>query len=312
MEELADQLEIGILVLDKSGKVTLANRFLKERGIISDNCGGKVHYEVIRSLQLIGLIDEMLERGESEGEFSFNERVYRVKGRGGIVQVEDVTDLKLQERLQREFVATVSHELSTPVTAIKGFLETILVSGEFKENLVRRALMRAVELEKLIKSVKYLVLLEFEKGNLREEVLLDDVLNDVLEDLKEDMNIRRINVSVDTEPGLRVKCDREKLYILFRNVVENAVRYNRVEGRVLIRAVGSGEYVEVRVEDTGSGIPKGDLPLVFKPFFSAGEHRGMGLGLAISKRIAEFCGGDIGIESEEGVGTTVKIRLIRS
>ncbi len=310
MKEILNSLETGILLIDYDGRVEFANKFCVERGLSLEDFKGKKYYEAVRSLDLIGLIGELVEGKKEEGEFEYRNRVYRVRCKKNtvcIIHIEDITQVKNAEKMQREFIATVSHELSTPLTAVRGFLETMLMSKSYNRTMLEKALKRTKELENLIKSIRLLVLLESENRKLSTEVNLQEIIEEITEDLRGELEEKKINLEIVLEPNITVKCDREKLYILLKNIIENAVRYNGENGSVIIRGRKIPEGIEINIEDTGIGIPKEDIPFIFNPFFSGRNRKGMGLGLAISKKIADFCGADIEIESEEGKGTTVKI-----
>ncbi len=210
------------------------------------------------------------------------------------------------EKLQRKFVATVSHELSTPLTAVKGLLETALTEESPSRDLLRRALTRVEELEKLVKTVRLLITLDREKGKLKEEVSLEEVISQVLEDLRAEIEELRLEVIRKIYVD-RLTSDREKLYILLRNIVENAVRYNVKGGKIFLLSERTPEGVLLEIRDTGEGIKKEELPFIFNPFFGGENRRGMGLGLAISKKIADFLGVEIEVLSKKGEGTKVSL-----
>ncbi len=307
MVDLLKKLDLGVVLFDDEGRVEFANDFCFKRGVLTENPAGRKYYEVFRNVELIGLIGEMLEGSREEGRFEFGGRHYRIKrieGERKAVQVEDVTEILRAERVQREFVATVSHELSTPLSAVGGLLETFLHSGS--RELVERALRRVVELQRLIESVRLLVSLEGSNPKPGEEVNVEEILERVERDLKEEIERRGIRVVKDIREKVLIG-DEEKLYILLRNLVENAVRYNREGGRVDITLRREGKGVVLEIRDTGIGIPKEDIPYLFVPFFGGKNKRGMGLGLAVSERIVKWLGGEIEIESREGVGTTVRV-----
>jgi len=310
MESLLDQLVIGILLMDREGRVEFANSFCIERELTARRYEGKRYYETVRSLSLISLLGEFLEGRGSSGEFEHRDRHYRVLCRAGelyLIQIEDITPYRDLERMRREFVASVSHELSTPLAAVRGLLETMLLSDNPGKELIERAIRRVGEFEDLINSIKLLTLVERGGGEAVGEVRVDEVVEAVLGDLRSEMEEKGLELEVRVEEGVTVRCDREKIYILLRNIIGNAIRYNREGGKVEVAVWRSPEGVKLEVSDTGRGIPRRDLPFIFTPFFRSGEGGGLGLGLAISKRIVEFCRGRIEVESEAGRGTVVRI-----
>jgi len=312
MESLLNRLNVGVLLLTREGRTEFVNKFCIDRELAVPEFRGKKYYETFRNLKLISLLGEFLAGECTAGEFEHRERHYKVTlstENPLLIQIEDITPLRKAERLQKEFVAFVSHELSTPLTAVRNLLEAVVLSEKPSPELLRKALKRVEEFERLINSVKMLTVLEAERGRVFREVDIGEIIAEVIEDLKREVEEKRIRISVSAAGKVSVRCDRDKIYILLRNVIENAVRYNREEGRIRIEASRSGGVFIVSVEDTGRGIPAEDLPLICRPFFRKGEGKGLGLGLAISKRIVEFCGGSIAIESEPSVGTKVRITL---
>ncbi len=309
MESILDRLRMGIVLLAEDGSVRYANKFCKELKLISQDCEGRKYYEAFRNLELIGFVGELLEGKSKSLEFWHQGRFYRASSFGeGAIQIDDMTELWKFKRLQREFAAAVSHELSTPLTAIKGLLETALIKETPDVKLLGRALKRVEDLEKLIKSLRTLTLLDSGEKPLKGTFSLKELVERILEDFKEEITQKELKVRLigdDTE----VKSDKEKLYILLKNLVENAIKYNEAGGSITIRLSRDNRRTKVAIEDTGKGIPKEDLPLIFQPFFGGKNKKGMGLGLAISKKIADFLSAELRIRSEEGKGTTAEILL---
>jgi len=265
MESVLNHLEVGVLLLNRQGRVEFANRFCVEKEITTRDFEGKRYYETIRSLDLISLLGDFLEGCREPGEVEHKGRRYRVTCAGEellIVQMEDVTAVRDAERLQREFVASVSHELSTPLTAVRGLLETALLSEQPRRELLEKALRRIREFENLINSLRLLTLTEGKRSRPLREVEIEEVIMDVLEDLREKFEEKGITPKVSIEGRIRITCDREKVYILLRNVVDNAVRYNRERGRVSISVSEEEGNAIIAVKDTGRGISERDLEFV--------------------------------------------------
>ncbi len=311
MEKILEHLSTGIVLIGERGKVLYTNRFCLDRGLVSEDYKDKLYYEVLRSLELIGMVEEFLKGSRTEGEVVFKDRHYRLRfhREASFVEVNDITEPKKTESSHRDFVAYVSHELNTPITAVKGLLETLLLSEEFNKTLIDRAVKRLEDMRKLIESLKLITLPESALALNLTEVKVREVVNEVVEELKRTARERGVSIDTSEVESIKLLSDREKLSILLRNVIENAVKYNSEGGRVNIGARKEGDNILIVVEDTGVGIPAEELPFVFEPFFGGRNRKGMGLGLAISKKVVKLLGGDIGIESEEGKGTKVSIRF---
>ncbi len=309
MRDTLDELSVGLIVLTEEGVISFANRFCRENKIVSKNWKGKKYYEAIRSLELIGFARELLEGRSESIEFGHSGRFYRATPLGSFAfQIEDITEPLRFEKLQKEFIATVSHELSTPLTAVKGLIETALFQDTPSRELLERALKRVGDLEKLISSLRFLILSDTPQRLTKARFLINDLVKDIIEDLKEEVDRKNIRVEL-TEEKVEIESDREKLYALLKNLIENAVRYNREGGKVSVRIERVEHGIKILVEDTGEGIPKEDIPLLFQPFFGGKNRKGMGLGLAISKRIADFLGAELTLKSERGKGTTAEVSL---
>ena len=309
MKEVLDSLSVGVVVLAEDGSVEYVNRFCYEKGIVPQECAGKKYYEVFKSLELIGFVSELLEGKSGTLEFEYSGTVYRVSCPWDrCLQIEDITELSRFEKLQKEFAATVSHELSTPITAVKGLLETVLLQEVPSRELLERALKRVEDVEKLISSLRILIFLDFENKPARDRFSLKELVERVLEDLSEEISRKGLETVFAGEDA-EIESDREKLYILIRNLVDNAVRYNREGGSVSIKIERGSFGTKLVVEDTGEGIAGEDMPFIFEPFFGGRNKKGMGLGLAISRKIADFLGAEIRIKSEEGKGTTAEVLI---
>jgi len=310
MKDVVDNISLGVVLLNRDGQVKYANEFCKNRGIILQDFSGRKYYEAFRSLELINFVGEVLEGRKRELRFEHAGRVYRATPlkAGLAIQIEDITELVRVEKLQREFSASVSHELSTPITAVRGLLETALSDNNPDKALLERALKRIVEIERLVKALRYLVSLEGENSAPDESISLKGLLEGIAQDLREAAEVLGVVVELVCDES-EIKTNRERLYILLRNVVENAVKHNRKGGRVYIECRKTPEGVEISVKDTGEGIAKEDLPFLFQPFYKGKGKRGTGLGLTIAKRAADSLSAGLEIDSGEGSGTTVRILL---
>jgi len=309
MGEIIDRLGIGVLVLDQRGRVLKANRFCIEKGLVADNPEGSRYYEALRSFGFITLVNDFLEGRLKEGRFEHGGSVYEVLFHGNgdvVVEVREVSDIVRLREAQREFVAGIVHELATPITAVRGLLETAMLSENRKE-VIGRALSRVKEMERLINTMKVLLSDAVQHRAGEGSTPLRPVVEKILEDLKGEVEDKKVRVFVSIEDSIEVPCDEEKVYVILKNIIENAVKYNREGGKVEIEARASEGRVELTVRDEGLGIPPAELPLIFEPFFGGRNKKGLGLGLTLSKKFADLCGAKIEVQSREGTGTTVKV-----
>ena len=229
-----------------------------------------------------------------------------------------MTELRRLENIRREFVANVSHELRTPLTTIKGFIETLL-DGAAKDPATREKFLKIVaeetgRLGRLVEDV--LTLGEIEQGValLRKETVdLASELPMILERFKLRLQERRISVEnrLSGKP-LEVSGDRDKIHQVFVNLLDNAIKFNKPEGRITVWSEQESKGITVTIEDTGTGIPEDSLERVFERFFRADKSHskelgGTGLGLAIVKHIMEAHGGHASCQSTLGQGARFSV-----
>jgi len=249
--------------------------------------------------------------------------IEELKQRG--LELEAVNDrMNEMNSLKNNFVATISHELRTPLTAIRAYVETMLAAeaGSLPVEQQRRFLGVVLEesdrLSRLIDSV--LDLSRFESGHPkigRAAIELAEVVEEaawLLRPMAEasEVNLKVVNELADT----RVEADRDQMRQLVLHLGSNAVKFTPVRGTATLRVTGDERTVTLRVEDTGIGIPSGELEKIFDRFYqvdssSVRRFGGTGLGLSISKSIVEAHGGRIAAESEPGRGSVFSVHLKR-
>jgi signal transduction histidine kinase len=226
-------------------------------------------------------------------------------------RVEDLNDL------QRQFLADVSHELRTPLTIILSSLDLIAKMGASDPEFQARTLadMR-VEADRMARMVTQLLLLartDAGAGVAREPLLLADVLADVCRQVSPTATGATLCCEgLDRLESAVVSANRDYLTQLFLILLDNAFKYTPADGRIAVTAALHGEQAAVAVADTGVGIGAGDLPRIFERFYrgaNANGARGMGLGLAIARRLAEAHDGSIAVESEQGRGSRFTVTL---
>ena len=227
-----------------------------------------------------------------------------------------------RELLKRQFVTLVSHQLKTPLVAVHQYLDTLKQLGDTpdtaskRQDWLERCLKRTDEVLAIIKD--WLTLSKVESGSLTGEILRVDLKPIIL-------NTMEANADMAAEQGITleaelpadeypVKGDRNCLAVLFDNLIVNAIKYNKPEGRVSVSVKAQDHQIAVTVADTGIGIPEKYRQSLFDEFFrvkgqSSDQTTGTGLGLAICKRITTEMGGTIEVESELDVGSTFRVSL---
>ena len=238
----------------------------------------------------------------------------RIQDRTSILQAT-VEQLQELDRLKSAFVGIVSHELRTPLTPIKTLVENLLdgVGGSLSKqqhHYLSRIQANADRLTRMLNELLDLSKIEAGKIELRPTVLsIQELLADVLEVLQPLAQQKSITMEVTSIDGIpKVHADRDKLYEVLANLVDNAIKFTPSGGRIQIGTkVLNDRYIRVEVSDTGCGIPEEDLPKIFDKFYRvhslSSNHAGAGLGLAIAKGLIELHGGTIGVESTSGKGS---------
>lgn len=239
---------------------------------------------------------------------------------GAVLVVMDVTELHALERVRRDFVANLSHELKTPLTAIRGFAETLLdgkvEAAEENERFLRIIREHAVRLSRLTDDL--LKLARIEAGKMDVETLpvrLPDVIGFVLDSARVKAGERTLRVTGGAEDET-IHTDPNLLIEILQNLVDNAVQYSSEDGRVEIETKSRDGEVVVSVRDDGVGIPKAHRARIFERFYRVDPARsravgGTGLGLTIARHTAEGLGGRLTVSSQPGKGSVFSLALPR-
>lgn len=239
---------------------------------------------------------------------------------GQVIVLRDITEEERQEQARRDFVANVSHEIRTPLTTIKSYLEA-LDDGAIEDPSLRPRFLQVIqnETERMVRMVADLLQLSrLDAGRMPwtfKSLDLVKILDDVVSRFTIKCSQQGISMCVEAPLELPlVLVDQDKLNQVLDNLVSNALKHTPEKGSILLSAVLKRDVVEVKVTDTGIGIPSKDLPRLFERFYRVDKARsrkfgGTGLGLSIAKQIIEAHGGDIWIDSEMDKGTTVTFTL---
>jgi two-component system phosphate regulon sensor histidine kinase PhoR len=339
-----------MLLLNQAGRVALANRAFREMFGIQGDIADRPFMEVIRNHILAELVQNAHERrrtfsGEVEISFPKQTIVFATAlpivqeslrddmFRGTVVALHDITRLKMLERVRKDFVANVSHELKTPIAAIKGFAETLLDgaldSRKDAEKFVGIILNHSARLQRLVEDL--LTLSRIELGEMQFVLQHADVrqmienTNALMESKAREKNI---TVSQEIDPDLPpVTADPDRIIQVLVNLLDNAVKFTPEGGsvRVSARAISdcasriseSAEdqsAVEITIEDTGPGIPPLLIPRLGERFYRVDPARsrelgGTGLGLAIVKHILQVHGSGLTIRNAQRRGAIVSFCL---
>jgi two-component system phosphate regulon sensor histidine kinase PhoR len=325
-------MQEGVVVVDPDGRIVLVNPALRSMLLLGSDPVGKLLIETVRHAQLEDLLvsvrEEPSETNRIEIELpGLKPRRLLVHAaplsgddEGLLVVFVDVTELRRLESLRRDFVANASHELRTPIAAVRSATET-LRSGALEDPGVAARFVDIIErnaqrLQSLLEDMLELSKLESNEFKLkRERVELGSVVPIVLALFRERAEKKAVRLTAELARGsAAVAADSRALEHVLSNLVDNAVKYCPAGTRVIVSASLVGDRVHLVVSDTGPGIPAEHLPRVFERFYrvDAGRSRelgGTGLGLSIVKHMVEAMSGRVWVESEVGRGSTFTVSL---
>lgn len=335
LESVLDNMINGIVMIDRNGIIVLMNRRAEEvLGFSARELVGRHFAEAKQQYELSQMIQEGLKSKEhlrEEITFYFpEERLLELnlvpihpEGNdfsGVLLVLQDVSAIRRLERMRSEFVANVSHELKTPITAVKGFAETLL-GGAVNDEETARSFLQIIydesdRLNRLIGDILELSKIESRRVPLVfSPVEVDTFAEKSVKLMESEASRKNIELSMTIEPGLYVEADEDRLRQIIMNLLSNGINYTPEGGRVSLKIEGLGDdYIRVQIADSGIGIPKKDLPRIFERFYRVDKARsrssgGTGLGLSIVKHLVELHKGTISVTSAVGVGTTFTIEL---
>lgn len=338
LQSVLNNMTGGIVMLSYDGTIVLVNRAAEEMlGIKAEYVTGKSYRELRQHYELTKLIEEGLEHRmnirEERSLYFPVESIVRLDGvtmvqddgsyRGMLFLLQDVTDIRRLERMRSEFVANVSHELKTPLAAVKGFAETLL--GGVEDEKTSRSFLQIIydeseRLNRLIRDILELSKIESKRIAMEySPIHLSTFFESLIEFMKPAADKKRISLQMQVPEELFMEGDEDKLRQIFTNLLSNAINYTQEGGRVQLIAremhvKEHGDAVEFIVKDSGLGIPKKDIPRIFERFYRVNKSRsrssgGTGLGLSIVKHLVDLHHGSIKVESELGLGSSFIIEL---
>jgi two-component system phosphate regulon sensor histidine kinase PhoR len=327
-------MEEGVLVTGPDQRVIFCNSaFCQAAGVSNTRWEGRLVVELIRNSDLLSMIQKALAGNKViHGEVvvgSIRTRSFAVTSApvhsdtlisGAVMVLHDISEIRRLERARRDFVANVSHEFRTPLTAIRGFAETLLEGAledvENNRRFIEIIHDHALRLSRLTDDL--LRLAQIEAGQLQLEIQPITVVNIVepcLETTRVKAAQKGLALEVQCAPDLpALRGDIRSLQGVLQEILDNAVRYSSKDGRIRIQTAIQGSQAVISVSDTGIGIPKADQDRIFERFYRTDPARsrdsgGTGLGLSIAKHLIEAHGGRIKVESEVGRGSTFYIYL---
>lgn len=325
----------GVIVIGNNERIVFLTEPIRHMfDLRSKEAAGKPYWEVIRHEEINACFEEAIHSrkslnkiitllGPQESHFAMQISCVNSESRNlsGIVAVfHDITELKKLERLRSEFVANVSHELKTPLTTIKGFVET-LKEGAVRDPANARKFLDIIEkhtarLENLVNDLLTLSSLESKAAELHlEKVRVSSFIHPIAVLFNDRLKNKELNLETDIPEDIPfVNVDHIKMEQVILNLLDNAIKFTPAAGAIKIETAVADDHVRIDVKDTGIGIEAAHLPRIFERFYRVDKGRsremgGTGLGLSIVKHIVQQHGGRVAVQSTPGQGTVFSVFL---
>lgn len=337
VDSIINSMTSGIVAVDTEYRILMINSIASEIFGIKHGPGviGINILELIRNNRINAFLKETIEKnvplvkevtiGQPENRIL---RVHTtpiksmdagVLNSGGIASIQDITGIKKLEQIRTEFVSNVTHELKTPLTSIRGFIET-LRNGAIDDREVAEKFLEIIDIEAerlstLINDI--LQLSEIESKHKDSNIgtyNLKSIVSEILSILQGSAEKKGIVLIDDVADGIIITANRDRIKQMLINLVDNGIKYNKENGSVAVQAHKVGGKLVISVKDTGIGIAEEHIQRIFERFYRVDKGRsrsmgGTGLGLSIVKHIVNLYNGDIKVNSTPGKGTEFVIQL---
>lgn len=334
-QAVIESMKEGVLAVDTEGRILLLNKTAEDLiGLSEETSKGEKLSDTISNKDIVNFFQTILiEKTSRVLEIVFNgndsEKDVQINGSilydsnnveiGALGVFNDITTLKQLDNLKKDFVANVSHELKTPITSIKGFVET-LREGNFEDGETTKKFLKIISrnAERLNAIIEDLLMLSrLEQENFQDKLQLDNVnIRSVIEAALSGFEFKakekNIIVEIECEDNLTLNINNSLIENALENLIDNAIKYSGQNCKVLIKTSYEGDNFVLSVQDEAGGIPAENIPRLFERFYRVDKARsrdagGTGLGLAIVKHIAQVHRGFAQVKSELGKGSTFSI-----
>ena len=326
-EIFINQLEDIIIILNKFNVIIFANisalNFFGNK-LLSQNIGSQIRIPDLLDAIDQNRQDKLLKKIDLEIKFPtykyLKADIISTELENVIIIMRDYTEVKKSQDLRSDFVANVSHELKTPLTSIKGFLEVIETSAkddpQMQKKSIKIMLAQANKMQILIDDLLLLNRIEQQEHiKLRDRVNIIEVLKEVISNYSEQANEKNITIKfINSKKDFLVKGNKEKLTVLFKNILDNAIKYSSPNTEIGFEVNSKNAKVSIVVQDQGIGIPKKDILRITERFYRSDNGKklkieGTGIGLSIVKHIINQHEGELRISSIEGKGSEFIVEL---
>ena len=331
LSAILENMAEGVVGISVSREVLIMNPSAQKMlGVQEASAVGKSFLEVTKNTQMDEMMKRALETQKSvQGEMSFSfpeKKIVKANAIGlekneghvaGILVFYDITEFRNLERSRQEFVANVSHELKTPLTSIKGFIETLL-DGAFQDSDKSKNFLGIIKedtdrLERLIEDLLHLSRIESKRLDLQlSSIPLKAEVEKQVVLFRQKIEQQKIQIENQIDPEQMLCADPDRFKQVLINLLDNAIKFNSPGGKVTLFSKATSEGLEFCIQDQGVGIAEKDIARVFERFYRVDKARsrdlgGNGLGLSIVKHIVEAHGGNVSCESRPGKGSTFKV-----
>lgn len=332
LRTIMSSMQEALVVVDSEGTIMLSNTSSQALLGMAPQPDGLPLVAACRSPELVYLVESTQQSGQSKRVelqappiaprlVSAQATPWKIddKVQGVVVVGYDLTPQREIKEMQREFIANVSHELKTPLTAIRGYAET-LQSGALEDvdtarSFVNIIMRNAEQMQMMVEDLLHLSKLEAGRLQLvMEELSISDVISEILARFQMRIREKNLECTVNWLDMGVIRSDRRMLIHIVNNLIDNAIKYSHENGKLQISGHRENGYWILQVLDTGIGIAASELPRVFDRFWRADRSRtratgGTGLGLAIVKQLVTQLRGTVAVRSDEGKGSTFTVRL---
>lgn len=338
LEAILKSMNVGLVAVDDDYKIILCNETFQTMLGIKEDIVGTLFYEATRNRQLFNVIEKSIEEEdyiEEEAKLNYGQQEQLIKitaspiksklnrdvRTGALILIENISNLRKLENIRRDFVSNVTHELKTPLTSIKGFVEA-LKGGAIEEKALAERFLDIIEIEterlsSLIDDILSLSEIETMRIDATTgEHDIGSIVYEIKDVLSTQLEEKKLELHLNIQPDMQMyRCNRNRIKQLFINLIDNSIKYTE-KGSVTVDVKQSidRQHIVIKITDTGIGIEEQHIERLFERFYRVDKGRsrkqgGTGLGLSIVKHIVELYHGTIEVKSKYGEGTTMKIRL---
>ncbi|WP_456395305.1 sensor histidine kinase [Desulfurobacterium sp.] len=259
-------------------------------------------------LSVIKMFEKLKKKKDrAEAEFEDRGRILKIKGKPiksvFMLEIEDITSQTCIEDFKKKVVSTISHELKTPLTIIKGYAE--LLSVETDSDILDKMFAQIERIINIVNSIS--LLMKGQEGELL-EIDVKSLVEEVAQQFEDKVASKNIDFRVDIEEGLRIKAEKILFQQMIINLLDNAIKFTE-KGKVGIKGYRTEGNIVIEVYDTGRGIPEKLQPFIFEKFVKAEESPGLGIGLSLVETIVKHHHWEIELNSTAGIGTTFFVKI---